>query len=130
MRDLSRRDVLKTGTLGFAIGCGAAGIAPAGAAGTRAFFVFDGRFGDSARAAAAWQAAGATVIDASGTDLWHAWHGPIAKALPERPAIEGLTPWSVAYICEQLGREHGLRWHARAPANRELTAWALMPNRT
>lgn len=129
MSILCRRDVLKTGAaLGLALGSGAAGLARAAAAKGPAFFVFDGRFGDGAVAAAKWRATGVAAIDVAKTELWHAWHARLAAALGEGARIEGLTPWSTTYICEQLGREQGLRWEVRGPAKGELMAWALVPN--
>ena len=129
MTAMCRRSVLETAiALGFSGGCGSARVAHAATtARLPAFFIFDRRFGDSVTAARKWRFGGATVIDAGKVDLWHAWHGKIGTALGRGAHIEGLTPWSATYICEQLGREHGLRWRASPRAASELAAWALMP---
>ena len=125
---LRRRDVLKTGAaLWLAVGGRAPGPARAAAVKAPAFFVYDGRFGDSVNGAAKWRAAGVAAIDAHRAELWKVWHGPIATALGRGAQIAGLTPWSTTYICQQLGREQGFRWDVRGNADGELMAWLLVP---
>ena len=129
MAPLCRRNVLKTGAaLWLTVGGWAAGPARAAAVKSPAFFVFDGRFGDSVVAAAKWRAAGVAAIDADRAELWKEWHGPIATALGRGERIAGLTPWSTTYFCQQLSREQGLRWDVQGTANGELMAWLLVPS--
>lgn len=92
-----------------------------------ALFVFDGRIARAREAAAAFGAAGVTLLDRERHDLGQAWHSRIPAILREPGgSIAGLTLWVDSYICETFGREQGLAMRREAAAaGDELHTWVL-----
>lgn len=100
-----RRFMASVGGL-IAVGAGALHPALAATADAPEIAVFDGRFDDARRFAAALQRRGATAFDIKG-DLARLWYGPLQAALVggRRPRIAGLASWADFVVARGLAAE-------------------------
>jgi len=117
------------------IGAGATGLPAAWPAEARqdrpAVVLYDARFGEAAREAAAWAQRGAIAIETRRQDIGNAWRGMIARRLADGGgAVCGVTLYADQMISAAMGRDHGLRLvHLRSDPARDggatLFRWVL-----
>ena len=90
-----------------------------------AVFLYDSRFERSVAMAGSWSRQSAMILDTQACDLGQCWRSRIPDALASGGGIAGITLWSDQYVCEQFGRDHGLKQRPSILLAHGLCHWSL-----